>query len=291
MFKLSFSSPFCQRKHKGTAVLAVLMVSAFVGTMIAVSTAKVTQASTNSLSSNKVALQAQHYASSKAELIEAKSYGELTAQNKTAISDTGFSDEVIISAESTYPADSKIKQKQCTINVYKGSESLPRHTLKVTRYSVSDSSSIPKGAILPWYGNLNSIPNGFALCNGQNGTPDLRDRFIVGAGGSYGLGWTGGANSVLLNESNIANHRHYMFTPGYRFMNGSWNGTYLNGATYVSMGGNAGYGSCEEKYNMVPAINNAMPTVGLTGFAGNGNPTAHENRPPYYSLYYIMKME
>lgn len=276
---------------KGSAVLAVVLVLALVSAMLSLGTAKLTQAAVNNTGSNKVTLQAQSYAASKADIFRAKNYDDLIAQTKTAISNSnGFYDEVSVSAESTYPADSKIKEKECIIRVYKDNESLPRSTIKLMRYSVESSSGIPQGSIIPWYGNLSSIPSGFALCNGQNGTPDLRDRFIVGAGSSYGLGWTGGANSVLLNESNIANHRHYMFTPGYRFMNGSWNGTYLNGATYVSMGGNAGYGSCEEKYNMVPAINNAAPTVGLTGFAGNGNPTAHENRPPYYSLYYIMKI-
>jgi len=40
---------------------------------------------------------------------------------------------------------------------------------------------LPKGIITMWYGNIASIPTGWALCNGDNGTPDLRDKFIVGA--------------------------------------------------------------------------------------------------------------
>lgn len=40
---------------------------------------------------------------------------------------------------------------------------------------------LPKGVILFWSGTVASIPSGFALCNGSNGTPDLRDKFIVGA--------------------------------------------------------------------------------------------------------------
>ena len=51
-------------------------------------------------------------------------------------------------------------------------------------------------------------PSGWAICNGQNGTPDLRDRFIVGAGSAYAINNTGGANSVTLTESQIPSHNH-----------------------------------------------------------------------------------
>jgi len=54
---------------------------------------------------------------------------------------------------------------------------------------------IPPGGIIMWSGGIASIPAGWALCNGQNGTPDLRDRFVVGAGGSYGVGERGGLSN------------------------------------------------------------------------------------------------
>ena len=57
------------------------------------------------------------------------------------------------------------------------------------------------GMILMWSGSINTIPKGWALCNGKNGTPDLRDRFIVGAGNSYSVGNLGGSNTVTLNET------------------------------------------------------------------------------------------
>ena len=49
------------------------------------------------------------------------------------------------------------------------------------------------GAIILWSGAIVDIPSGFVLCNGANGTPDLRDKFIVGAGTSYAVGGTGGS--------------------------------------------------------------------------------------------------
>ena len=54
---------------------------------------------------------------------------------------------------------------------------------------------VPSGLVALWSGNPATIPAGWVLCDGNNGTPDLRDRFVVGAAGSYGVGNTGGAAS------------------------------------------------------------------------------------------------
>lgn len=62
------------------------------------------------------------------------------------------------------------------------------------------------GMIIPFKGN--KIPTGWHICDGTNGTPDLRDRFIVGAGRSYGIGATGGANTVSIESWQVPPHRH-----------------------------------------------------------------------------------
>jgi len=67
---------------------------------------------------------------------------------------------------------------------------------------------VPPGAIIMWSGAINDIPVGWALCDGSNGTPDLRDRFIVGAGGAYNPGNTGGAESVTLTVAQMPQHSH-----------------------------------------------------------------------------------
>ena len=54
---------------------------------------------------------------------------------------------------------------------------------------------VPSGLVAIWSGSPANIPAGWVLCDGNNGTPDLRDRFVVGAAGSYGVGSTGGAAS------------------------------------------------------------------------------------------------
>lgn len=54
----------------------------------------------------------------------------------------------------------------------------------------------PVGGIIMWSGSESKVPFGWALCNGQNGTPDLRDKFIVGAGNTYAVAATGGSNAA-----------------------------------------------------------------------------------------------
>ena len=61
--------------------------------------------------------------------------------------------------------------------------------------------SFVSGMIILWSGSVANIPSGFVLCNGSNSTPDLRDRFVVGAGNSYAVGATGGATTASDNVS------------------------------------------------------------------------------------------
>ena len=82
---------------------------------------------------------------------------------------------------------------------------------QVTPAKLSDSVSntfFPIGGIILWNGATSTIPANFRLCDGQNGTPDLRDRFVVGAGGAYSVNATGGSNQVTLTEAQLATHSH-----------------------------------------------------------------------------------
>ena len=148
---------------------------------------------------------------------------------------------------------------------------------------------VPPGAIIMWSGAVDAIPEGWALCDGSNGTPDLRDRFIVGAGGSYNVGDTGGSNTVKLTTSQIPshdhgsgtlttstaglhNHRYTRLTPDYAGTRGeSLTGTHYTTILFTDEAG-------EHKHTI----------SGYTSYTGGGQ--AHENRPPYYALAYIMKL-
>lgn len=160
---------------------------------MSIGTAKITQAAINSTGSNKATLQAQQFASSEADLIKSISYTDLTAQSRADISDSGFQREVILSAESDY--SEQIKQKTATITVYKGSESLPRSTIKLTRYSAEQKvSGVPIGTVIAWASSKNPSDGVWLECNGQScaayselsavlgktTVPDYRGRFLEG---------------------------------------------------------------------------------------------------------------
>jgi len=134
---------------------------------------------------------------------------------------------------------------------------------------------VPKGAIIMWSGSLVSIPPGWALCDGSNGTPDLRDRFIVGAGSSYSVGSTGGEATHILTIAEMPSHSHTIFDPGHRHEIGDGN----SGGTFWK----AVFDSSGSSY---------LSGIAMTGITINstGGNAAHENRPPYYALAYIMKL-
>ena len=123
------------------------------------------------------------------------------------------------------------------------------------------------GMIILWSGAADAIPSGFVLCDGNNNTPNLSGRFVVGydaSNGDYDVNDTGGAENVTLSIAQIPNHKHTTSFDGHKFFPG-------DGSTSVSYGGAGGY----------PATTFSMDNTG-----GGG---AHENRPPYYALCYIMK--
>lgn len=264
------------------------LVGAAVVGVTALSLAKVNSIALNSMKANSTALQAYQYADAEAQLVRATAYNDLLAKAKADIPNSGgYQSEVTLSAESNY-SDS-VKQKTATVKIYKTGESTPRIVLDVKRLSKEVSSSaagVPSGTILPWYGNSDSIPEGYALCNGSNGTPDLRNRFLVGAGSSYGLGNVGGANSVTLSKNNLPSDAGSSIS-----MMGLSGAEYSWDTTYYHYFGDAYGRGCDfslvangsEGYRlMFRYLSNSL-------FSG-WNSAAIENRPPYYAVYYIMKL-
>lgn len=164
---------------------------------------------------------------------------------------------------------------------------------------------VPSGVIVMWSGSIANIPSGWLLCNGSNGTPDLRDRFIVGAGSTYAVAATGGANTVTLSTSEMplhthnfsattstdGTHTHGISDPGHRHFTDFAQTT--SGGTYVEPYPVAGsYASLATTYSTTGiSINSAgAHTHNVSGTTSSAGTTgAHENRPPYYALAYIMK--
>jgi microcystin-dependent protein len=204
---------------------------------------------------------------------------------------------------------------------------------------------VPSGVITLWSGSTASIPSGWVLCNGSNSTPDLRDRFVVGAGSTYAVNATGGANTVTLDATMIPAHTHTVSATGTtggqsanhtHTFSGTTSGqsnthahsasvtdsghshtesavnnfdgsqTLANGG--INIGGErqtgtsttgitVGIGNANADHShtysgttsTVSADHNHTVTVSGTTGNGTGGGLAHENRPPYFALAYIMK--
>jgi hypothetical protein len=117
------------------------------------------------------------------------------------------------------------------------------------------------------------------LCNGSNSTPDLRDRFVIGAGSTYAVGDTGGsANAIVVSHTHTATvtdsgHSHSYNDVGRdNFIYGSTSGPDFNST-------NAGTSTTTGS-----AVTGISVTNSTTGASGT-----NANLPPYYALCYIMK--
>lgn len=135
--------------------------------------------------------------------------------------------------------------------------------------SLQQASIVPKGVINMWSGAIANIPRGWALCDGTNGTPNLSGRFIVGYDSSdidyNAIGGNGGQKQVTLVIDNLPPHNHSL-------------GLYSNDSG----------GGAQPNTAYLNADNGAIPVSRNTGDTGAG--VAHENRPPYYVLAYIIKL-
>jgi hypothetical protein len=157
---------------------------------------------------------------------------------------------------------------------------------------------VPAGVITMWSGSSASIPAGWTLCNGSNGTPDLRSRFVVGATGTWAVGATGGESSTtsdsqgahthtgdtgshVLTTSEIPSHTH-TFTVNALNSDSQGQGALTGGSS------NTG-GSPDGTFS------------GTTAATGSGGGHTHSissdgahthsvtTLPPFYSLCFIMK--
>lgn len=141
------------------------------------------------------------------------------------------------------------------------------------------NTALPSGVILIWSGASSAIPAGWYLCNGTNGTPDLRDRFVVGAGSTYVVGNTGGSKDAVL-----VSHTHTATVTDPGHTHSINNSTNVLRATSGSNGSNSGTNWRND------TISNNSATTGITvSNSTEGVSGTNANLPPYYALCYIMK--
>lgn len=176
----------------------------------------------------------------------------------------------------------------------------PTSSLHAVNKSYVDTR-LPAGVIVLWSGAANAIPTGWYLCNGANGTPDLRDRFVVGAGSTYAVGATGGsADATLVSHTHTYSgstnsdgaHTHTITDPGHRH---TYAAAIDGGGTYA-LGGSANFDIYETMDTLASATGISINSSGSAhshAYSGTtasaGSSATNANLPPYYALCYIMK--
>ena len=137
---------------------------------------------------------------------------------------------------------------------------------------LSAVAAIPVGGIILWSGSVASIPAGWLLCNGAYSTPNLADRFILGAGNLYAPAAAGGSTDAI-----VASHTHSIVDAGHAHQWGT-------APVVTRASGSAG------QYDGTGSTANNTSTVGtgITIDTAGVSPT-NANMPPYYALCYIIK--
>ncbi len=135
----------------------------------------------------------------------------------------------------------------------------------------------PSGIITMWYGSVASIPVDWQICNGTNGTPDLRHWFVMGASTDGEVGTTSGSathSHTAPNLDTVADHNHS-----------------VSGSTGTS-GGSSGTGS--SGVNAIADPHSHGFSIGTSSAGGHGHTAGSvasaSNLPAYYKLFYIMKL-
>ena len=141
--------------------------------------------------------------------------------------------------------------------------------------TVAVTASFPSGGIIIWSGSAATIPSGWLLCNGTSSTPDLRNRFIVGAGSTYAVGATGGsADAIVVSHTHTAT----VTDPGHSH------------TIPILTDGSIGGAGATLSYRGVGSSTTASATTGITvANSTTGVSGTNANLPPYYALCYIMK--
>ncbi|MEE8059519.1 MAG: LamG-like jellyroll fold domain-containing protein [Pseudomonadales bacterium] len=176
-----------------------------------------------------------------------------------------------------------------------GAELEVNGTVTADNYALNPNGNgpVPAGGIIMWSGAIADIPVGWALCNGTNGSPDLRNQFIVGAGDTYSYGNTGGADTVTLTTNQMPGHNHSMS------LSSASAGSHSHRIPNYYKGDGGGVGNHfdmtdhqdDEEGGELVTNSTGSHTHTITGSTDNtGNSEAHENRPPYFALCFIMKL-
>ena len=145
-------------------------------------------------------------------------------------------------------------------------------------------TSFPSGGIIMWNGSVGSIPSGWVLCNGSSGTPDLRDRFVVGAGSTYAVNATGGsADAIVVSHTHSASASGGDHSHGGVLQQASSN-------TRITTNRASGTSTIDATGNNTGSDTNSAGVSISVSVSSTGSSGTNANLPPYYALCYIMKL-
>lgn len=149
----------------------------------------------------------------------------------------------------------------------------------MTTYGVDLGEGVPSGAIIIWSGLLSEIPSGFIRCDGNNGTPDLRDKFVKCVPNAVtNPGLIGGESEHVLTMSEMPIHSHPVFDAGHQHqsnLHGPSIGIFVQPTRFFA--------------NTLKTLNTDSKTPVLT-IDNAGIDEAHENKPVFFEVIYIQKV-
>jgi microcystin-dependent protein len=151
-----------------------------------------------------------------------------------------------------------------------------------------EQQGVPVGTIIIWTDALSNVPSGWVLCDGANGTPDLRDRFVKGTSSGEAPGKTGGQKTWTMSTTEMPSHSHGGSTSSDGAHNHVNGGRNLNvepeGNDKESPGQNAQVGSWDTTYGGYHSHSLDI------GSAGTSNPSSVNNQPSHYEVAFIMRV-
>lgn len=286
------------KRRQGAAMIVNMIIVALMMGIMATSFVQLSSAQFSNADSYRFAFQAQQLVEAKSNEIAVMPYTALTAEARAAVTGaTSWQREVVLGVETALPFNNK--QRPVTVNVYYGAETVPRAS--VTKYPTVAGTVVFAGTIAVWSGSAASIPYGWALCDGTNGTPDLRSRFVYGAGGdintkgSYATGWnnvnghlsigvSGGEEMHVLTIPEMPGHSHSGSTDAA--------GLHTHYGLVDIPGGSSGGGT-----KTAAIVNGSFSNTSWEGshthnvsVSNTGNDNPHNILPRFLALCYIMKL-
>ena len=194
-------------------------------------------------------------------------------------------DDVAI-APATIPIASTTQQGVVELATSEETRLGVRDDVAVTPSGLSATGIVPQGGIIMWSGTIASIPADWGLCDGTQNTPDLRDRFVVGAGSTYAPDATGGSADAI-----VVSHAHNVSSSGRLSLNDPGHAHSVEAARQKENNGDSSPNQEAFAQDTTPTTSRETTGISISGgteFEGSSGTNA--NLPPYYALAYIMRL-